>query len=176
MSDCCEQSGRADPAAVGTRAAPADAGCGGCGGAGRKVEAQTVLHHVRAEHLDRVGERAFRFCATPDCTVVYYGDGGTLFAASDLREPVTEKTSGPDRPVCYCFGFSEGDVREELARHGATTIPQRIGLMIKAGMCACEVRNPSGACCLGLVNKIVKQLAGGQECRPAAAAHDCCAP
>jgi len=27
---------------------------------------------------------------------------------------------------------------------------------VKAGRCACEVKNPSGACCLGEVNKAVK--------------------
>jgi hypothetical protein len=85
-----------------------------------------------------------------------------MFAVSDVREPVTAKTGGDARPLCYCFGFTEGDIRRELARAGETRIPSRIGRLIKEKLCACEVRNPSGACCLGEVNRSVKRLLAGE--------------
>jgi hypothetical protein len=64
-------------------------------------------------------------------------------------------------PLCYCFGFDESHVREETARMGRSEIPQKIGSMVKQGLCACETRNPSGACCLGEVIKTVSRLTCG---------------
>jgi len=61
-------------------------------------------------------------------------------------------------PLCYCFGFDEADMREEIARMGASAIPQKISAMVKQGLSACEARNPSGACCLGEVTKTVTRL------------------
>jgi len=64
-------------------------------------------------------------------------------------------------PLCYCFDFDEADVREEIVRTGESAIPQKISAMIKQGLCACETRNPSGACCLGEVTKTVTRLTCG---------------
>ncbi len=151
--------------------------CPQCRIAGRSVIRQTVLHHVLAEHLARVNGEAYRFCPQPDCEVVYYGENESIFTVTDLRDLVSEKTSGDARPICYCFGFTEGYAREEIARAGISAVPQQISRFIKAGLCACEARNPSGACCLGQVNQTVKRLA--EECKvscePALVpAHDCC--
>jgi hypothetical protein len=40
---------------------------------------------------------------------------------------------------------------------GQCTIPARIAAEIRAGRCACAIRNPSGACCLGEVNRAVEE-------------------
>jgi hypothetical protein len=61
-------------------------------------------------------------------------------------------------PLCYCFGFDEANARDEIAHTGQTSTPQRIAALIKQGMCACPERNPSGACCLGEVNKAIERL------------------
>jgi hypothetical protein len=58
--------------------------------------------------------------------------------------------------VCYCFGFFRADVRAELEATGRCTIADRIDARIKAGECSCEIRNPSGACCLGEVRKVIE--------------------
>lgn len=137
--------------------------CLDCGAEGRLVERQTTLHHVRHEHLDRVHDEAYRFCPDPNCEVVYFGESGTRFTIDELRELVSAKTKGDTRPVCYCFGFTEGDIRKQIAREGTTTIPRQISQLIKAGMCACEVRNPAGACCLGEVNQTTKRLSGAYK-------------
>src|SRR5258707_724631 len=98
------------------------------------------------------------FCAEPNCPIVYYGDKGACFTVDDLREPVAAKIKGDARPICYCFGFSEGDARKEIERTGQSTIPATVSGLIKAGVCACEVRNPAGVCCLGEVNQTVNRL------------------
>jgi hypothetical protein len=113
---------------------------------------------VRSEDLERVTDEVYRFCPDPVCAVVYYSEDGTRFIIHDLREIVTIKASSDARPLCYCFGFTEGDAQEEIARTGGSTIPALISRFIKERMCACEVRNPSGACCLGQVNQTVKRL------------------
>lgn len=152
--------------------------CFNCGTEGEPVEKQTILHHLKHEQLGRVNGEAYRFCPDSDCEVVYYGDGGTRFTIDDLRELVTTKTTGDTRPICYCFGFTEGDARQEIELAGHSTIPTTISLLIKAHMCACEIRNPAGVCCLGQVNQTVKRLAEERNAvvelapeRP----HDCCA-
>src|SRR5262249_4334747 len=79
----------------------------------------------------------------------------------DLRVRVGFKEHDDPIPLCYCFGFDEADVREEIACTGESAIPQKISAMVKQGLCACETRNPSGACCLGEVNKTVTRLTRG---------------
>ncbi|HEY2971115.1 MAG TPA: hypothetical protein VGJ48_01260 [Pyrinomonadaceae bacterium] len=160
MSDCCSVPGSTEACAivVDKEIPNADSRCSTCEKEGRPVERQTVFHHVKHEQLDRVNGEAYRFCAEPTCPIVYYGDEGTRFTVDDVRELVTTKTQGDARPICYCFGFSEGDARKEIERTGQSKIPERVSGLIKAGMCACEVRNPAGVCCLGEVNQTVKRF------------------
>jgi hypothetical protein len=58
--------------------------------------------------------------------------------------------------VCYCFGFTRQDIWDEIRQTGRSTIAERISAEVKAGNCACEVKNPSGKCCLGNVTRTAK--------------------
>lgn len=178
MSDCCSLEGLGESCTTVLRDANTTTRCVDCGAEGRSVERRTTLHHVKHEHVARVSGDAYRFCPDPSCDVVYYGDSGTRFTVNDLRELVSAKTTGDMRPICYCFGFTEGDARAEIKRTGHSAIPATISRLIKARMCACEVRNPSGACCLGEVTRTVKRLSDEHETsmkETLASAHDCCA-
>jgi hypothetical protein len=127
--------------------------------AGRSVTRKTMLLMLKPEQLDRAGADHYRFCADPECRVVYFPEGeGATFTTDDLRVRVGLKEKKDPIPLCYCFGFDEADAREEIAQTGQTLIPQRIAALLKQGMCACPERNPSGSCCLGEVNKAVKRL------------------
>lgn len=129
----------------------------GC--AGRSVTRKTMLLMLKPEHFDRAGAGHYRFCADPECRVVYFPEGeGATFTTDDLRVRVGLKEKQDPIPLCYCFGFNEADAREEIAHTGQTSIPRRIAALLKRGMCACPERNPSGACCLGAVNEAVKRL------------------
>ncbi len=132
--------------------------CGGCGEIGRTVACRTVVHHVKSEKLSSVVDEEYKFCSSPNCAVVYYTASGQTFMVDDVREPVTSKTEGDARPLCYCFGFSEGFARQEIARTGESSVSKQVSRFIKEKLCACEIRNPSGMCCLGEVNKTIKQL------------------
>jgi hypothetical protein len=116
-----------------------------------------MLLMLKPERFDQVGESQYRFCASPDCPVVYFSRERS-FTTGDLRTRVGLKEKDGPIPLCYCFGFYEQDAREEIEAKGNTTIPQRISALIKERMCACEERNPSGACCLGEVTKAVNRL------------------
>ena len=134
-------------------------GCTRCGAASRPVKRRTVLLMLRPELLDRAGEAEYRFCTDPDCRVVYFTEGeGPCFTTDDLRVRVGLKEKDDPVPLCYCFGFDERGAREEVARTGRCSIPERVTALIRQGMCACPERNPSGACCLGDVNRAVKRL------------------
>jgi len=133
--------------------------CINCKGSSRPITRKTMLLMLKPERFDRIGDGEYRFCSAPDCRVVYFTEGsGIAFTTVDLRVRVgLKETSGPI-PLCYCFGFDEASARAEIAATGRCTIPQRISALIKQRMCACPARNPSGACCLGEVNRAVQTL------------------
>jgi len=57
-------------------------------------------------------------------------------------------------PVCYCFGYTPPKIREE-----GKIASQTIAAEVKAGHCACEVKNPKGVCCLGDVARVERLMA-----------------
>src|SRR5262245_7309705 len=150
--NCCEQS-----SAVEARPFGAHRVCQSCDGASRPVTLRTMLLMLKPEFFDQVGENQYRFCASPECPVVYFSRDRS-FSIGDLRARVGLKEKEGPIPLCYCFGFSEEAAREEIQAKGHTAIPQRIAELIRERMCACEERNPSGACCLGEVTQAVKRL------------------
>lgn len=138
-----------------TKETPQNA-CGTCSEVGRVVARQTVVHHVKSEKLSSVDNDEYKFCPSENCPVVYYSTAGRVFTVEDVRELVTAKASGDSRPVCYCFGFTTGFIREEIEQTGRSTVPTQVTQFIKEKLCVCEIRNPSGACCLGEINRTVK--------------------
>ncbi len=132
--------------------------CAECGEIGRIVARQTVVHHVKSEKLSSLGDEEYKFCSSPNCAVVYYAASGQIFTVDDVRESVTSKTTGDARPLCYCFGFTEGFARREIAQTGESTVSKQVSRFIKEKLCSCEIRNPSGVCCFGEVNKAIRRL------------------
>jgi len=53
--------------------------------------------------------------------------------------------------------LSQSNIENQFTATGSSTIGERIKTEVKAGNCACEVKNPSGKCCLGDVTRIVKR-------------------
>jgi Zinc binding domain len=158
MSDCCSTTGAiASADAFTVKAEPARFVCPRCGQPGRVVSTQTLKHQVKPEHLETVETGVFHFCRTPACEVVYFNGNGVVLSKADMRQRIGLKETQDPVPVCYCFGFTEKMIFDELRATGQCTIPKRIAAEIKAGHCACEVRNPQGGCCLGNVQAVVKR-------------------
>lgn len=133
--------------------------CGACASVSRFVKKQTMLLMLKPELIEQIGDGQYYFCASPDCEIVYFPETeGICFYKNALRVRVGVKEQQDPKTLCYCFGFDESDFRDEIKSTGQTTISARIVKMVRAGMCACDTRNPSGACCLGEITKTVKRL------------------
>jgi hypothetical protein len=115
---------------------------------------------LKPDLLEHALTGAYRFCPARDCRIAYFEEEGSRqFTTDDLRVIVGIKASVAPVPLCYCFGFAESEMRAEISHTGTTTIPKRISALIRAGLCACEARNPAGVCCLGEVNRVAGSLA-----------------
>ena len=141
------------------RVADAAGICPGNGLAGKKVSIQTVKAMLSLP-LNVLNAESYRFCADPNCSTVYYGEDGTqVFTEDDLRERVYQKHADDEEiSICYCFQHTKKSVCKEIAKSGKSTVLAQITAGIKAGQCACEVRNPQGSCCLGNVRTFLKDL------------------
>lgn len=132
--------------------------CSSCGADGRSVGIETVRAIVKDDV--EVADGTYRFCMTADCPVVYFGSDGGLIEKSDVRVRVGIKEIEDPIPVCYCFGFTQRDILDDVKATGSATILDKIKAEARVGACACEINNPSGSCCLGEVSRIVKLESG----------------
>ena len=149
MSDCCSVKD--------TLAAPAVAACPANGARSKQVDMLTVKSLVRQLPLGMPNSQYY-LCEAQECDVVYFtlDSQAPIFRRGDLLVRVGAKTNTDPIPVCYCFGFSRKDIQDEIAATGRSTIAERISAEVKAGNCACEVKNPSGKCCLGNVTRVTQ--------------------
>ena len=149
MSDCCSVNGK-------SAAAPAVMACPVNGARSKRVGMLTVRSLVRHLPLGMT-DAQYYFCEGPGCDVVYFPSNlqAPIFRRVDLLVRVGAKETESPIPLCYCFGFTRKDIQDEIAEKGRSTIADRITAEVKAGNCACEVKNPSGKCCLGDVTRAV---------------------
>jgi hypothetical protein len=164
MPDCCSSS---SSASVGINPPVAPMACPRCGRLGKGVSLLTLKHQVRPAHLSVVENGPFWFCGSPECPAVYFNAAGVVLVLNDVRRVPTAKISDNPR-LCYCFGFDTAMVRAEIAATGRCTIPERIRAEMKAGRCACAIRNPQGSCCFAHVTAAVKRELTAVSAKPAA--------
>jgi hypothetical protein len=132
--------------------------CPASGTSGVPVHLLTVKALLTEEALTRLRVSDHRFCPDPRCDVVYFDALGGCFRRGDIRVPVWQKEPFGARLVCYCFGETEVTIRREIETDGASDAVERVRGHIAAKRCACEVRNPRGACCLGDVIAAVTRV------------------
>ncbi len=123
--------------------------CPTCKQAGKSAETLT-LKALLAVPLTELRAVEYHFCPTADCSTVYFcADGSQCFSETQLRERVYQKH--PDDPsvfVCYCFRHTVENIKQE-----PKAVVAVVTQGIKAGLCACDIRNPQGTCCLGNVRQ-----------------------
>ena len=143
MEECCDKNGLISNSAA----------CPLCGQAGAGVGLRTVKNQLTAQAMARFEiDRNYLFCPNPNCQVVYFS-GNLYFAKDSVREPVYQKDPNGATPVCYCFGITRDAIGREIRETGSSTAVQTITAYIQKGLCACDLRNPQGSCCLGNVRK-----------------------
>jgi hypothetical protein len=109
--------------------------------------------------LREVQDMRYLFCRTQTCPVVYFSnDGKQTFTVEQVRERVYQKESeANDVLLCYCFRHTVGEFRVASPKDRIAIVDD-INTGINAGQCACELRNPQGACCLGNIRSLIKRL------------------
>lgn len=155
MEGCC-------PTGAEASLEPTDSACPSCGHNGRDVEEITLKALLQPEALARLGESAHRFCPSAECPVVYFGRQ-EAFCKVGVVAPVFQKEAPGDRIVCHCFGIDEATIRQEIEASGLSPSAERIKVLVQAGRCACELRNPQGTCCLGNVAVVVASARAGMD-------------
>ena len=135
MSHCCS----------GSHSKPATQACPQCNTACKSVEIYTLYHQVRfPENLDTISD-AYYFCPTKDCSIGYFSIVGHRVPKPQLR---THQDIQKDT-LCFCFDINAADYLTALSTNHAETIKNFVIQRTKLDECACEIRNPSGQCCLG---------------------------
>jgi len=150
MSDCCK---------VPEPGAAADDRCRRCGEKGRRVPRETMESLLKPEALERLRDEPYYFDRSPQCDVVYFSnEADSYFEKDELEVRVGLKETESPIPLCYCFGHTAESAREEILSTGRSSVAERITAEVQAGNCSCEVKNPSGKCCLGDVNRAIDAI------------------
>jgi hypothetical protein len=139
MSDCCSSSSNcsSELSKVSKKQL-----CPQCEKNGTLLPIATVYQHLKQSWSWEPQGEHFYFCEASNCEVVYFDEHGSLIKQSEIRTPIGVKTQQANDLICYCYGVSV-----QAAKKDADIKSFVIG-MTKQGSCACEIRNPSGRCCL----------------------------
>ena len=137
--------------------------CPHCHRRGRAISAATLEAMVPAQISERLNSTAgFQFCATSTCDVVYFhATSPAILLQRDLLIPVFQKSSNPNRVVCYCFGHTVQGIQSEVREKGFSHILEQIKDKCAQGLERCERTNPQGSCCLGNVQRVLREAGNG---------------
>lgn len=133
--------------------------CPTCGERTEKVTRLTMEHLLLPDAIPEMKNTQYYFCETPTCPVVYfpYDASAATFQKADLRVRVGVKETEDPIPICYCFDVNRKQIWDEICEAGRSTVGSWIKAEVRAGNCACEIKNPSGQCCLGNVTRAVRE-------------------
>jgi hypothetical protein len=139
--------------------APAKAECPISKTSSRKVQRRTLEHLLKPDRVGSIQNVQYYYCTEQTCKVVYFSNQSVpYFTVDDVNVKVFAKDKGDDVNVCYCFDWTRGRIKEQIAQTGKSTASLEIAKEVKASKCACDIKNPKGECCLGDVNSVVKGL------------------
>lgn len=143
MSDCC----------AGSSPKTTILACPLCGTAGKSVEMRTLYHQVRFPENRGIILGAYYFCPSKDCATAYFSSAGNNVTKQHL---ITHQDIQKDK-LCYCFDIDAADYLTALSTNNAEAIKSFVIQRTKSGECACELRNPSGQCCLAKFKFLEKE-------------------
>lgn len=136
-----------------------NADCPQSGTKSGRIQRLTVEHLIKPELFGSISESQYYYCADADCPIVYFTqDSSGTFTKGDLQVALFDKDPGSEVNVCYCFDWTRGRITEEINSTGNSTAFDEISKELNADKCECESKNPKGVCCLGDINRFVKEV------------------
>jgi len=139
--------------------APARADCPISQISSRKVQRKTLEHLLNPGKVAEMQNVQYYYCTAPDCCAVYFSNENVpYFTVEDVQVKVLAKDKGDEVNVCYCFNWTRGRIKQQIKETCKSSAALEIAREIKAGHCACDIKNPKGECCLGDVNSFVKAI------------------
>jgi len=121
--------------------------CAECSRSGEAVPVNLVRHHITKPWQRDLEDKQFSFCDDPSCPVVYFTVDGEAFTVDDIRHPPAYKTGDSKHLLCFCFNVTGDDLSGR--RDPMPYVRERV----RREECACNVLNPSGACCLASIGR-----------------------
>lgn len=151
MSDSCYVIPEAD--ASGKHICPA------CGKRGKSVASHTINSLVIPERAMPEGYPDGNFCPNPTCTTLYFFDNGIgAISKDEVNVRVGFKEAAAPQLVCYCYEHTKEVIQADFREHGESTIERQIRQEVELGACSCEMKNPTGRCCLSDVRDAYTEL------------------
>ena len=150
--------------------------CPRCGQQGGSVSPATIESLVKPAVRARLrSSEGFRFCATPTCDVAYFHPATSdQVGCAEVRVPIFQKSTNPERLVCYCFRHTVAAIQREVRANGTSRISTDIKAKCAQGLDDCERINPQGACCLGNIQRVIREASANAQPPPADSGCCCC--
>jgi len=95
----------------------------------------------------------YYFCANKGCSTGYFSLTGQVISKQLLKSNNDIQTD----KLCYCFDIDTAQYITALQNSCAEPIKNFVIEKTQLGYCACEIRNPSGQCCLACFKILEKQ-------------------
>ncbi len=122
--------------------------CPLCGIKGTKIEKDTLLNHVK--DISKIGNGGYSFCNHPSCDAVYFS-GSDVFTTSMINKELgCKENSSEQATLCYCYNYLKGELIDEA-------LIEKINIRINHYGSRCDLRNPSGKCCLSEIKQLQKK-------------------
>ncbi len=134
MSSCCSSN---SPSSV--------QACPQCDISSKNISMKTIFHHVKFPDILDVKTGSYYYCGGDKaCSVGYFSLEGNVISKQQLRAFIKPENN----KLCYCFDINTELYINALKDETAAEIKKFVIQKTKLGDCACEIRNPSGQCCL----------------------------
>lgn len=134
--------------------------CPDCRTESRSVPYETMYHLLEPFPARTVDpDESYGVCRERSCPVLYFSsDQRQTWDRSDARTTIGFKQPEDEapHPVCYCFGYTEENIAEEIEQTCESTVIEWITERVQNEECACEYKNPTGRCCLGDIREAVE--------------------
>ncbi len=127
--------------------------CPGCGQECKNVETRTLYHQIKYPENIKIKSDRYFFCPHKHCVVGYFSSAGSVIPKNHFR---TQNEINNDR-LCFCFGIDAMQYQAALKNQLSEVIKRFVIDKTQSGVCACEIRNPSGQCCLAHFKQLEKQ-------------------